>query len=260
MRQRFIVSVIAGPIALVAVWVGGWPFFVLISAALLLGMRELFSMSAAHDAAAIGYVGLIATLAGILLARERAILAAAVWIFIALMIQQLVRRSRAGLSGVVWTLFSWIYLGVLGGHFLLVRGLVDGRFLFLFGLTATWAFDITAFLFGRRWGRRRLCPEISPGKSVEGFLAGTVAAVAVAVLLSSIGPSVGALGAFGPQRACALGLAVAVAAQAGDLSESLIKRAAGVKDSGTILPGHGGILDRIDSLLFVMPILYYLAG
>lgn len=113
---------------------------------------------------------------------------------------------------------------------------------------ATWLGDTMAYLAGRRWGRRPLLPHVSPNKTVEGSLAGLVASsttAAVGVVLFGLGVDVwvGAL----------VGLVLGVVGQLGDLSESMLKRQAGVKDSGDLIPGHGGVLDRIDALLFALP-------
>lgn len=126
-----------------------------------------------------------------------------------------------------------------------------------FPLLLTWINDSAAFFAGRAWGRRKLIPSVSPGKTVVGAVAGTVAAVIAGALLAElllagalrlpIGVVAGAIG----------GLLVSIAAQIGDLAESLLKREAGVKDSGTFFPGHGGILDRLDALFFAFPIGYW---
>ena len=127
---------------------------------------------------------------------------------------------------------------------------IDVGRVWLIVLVATvWTLDSAAFLVGRAYGRGRFMNHISPKKTWTGAIGGTVAAVAVSTLLLSAGgmSQVGGL---------LLGLVIAVAAQAGDLAESMLKRAAGAKDSGTLIPGHGGFLDRIDSFLFAAPAMY----
>jgi phosphatidate cytidylyltransferase len=121
-------------------------------------------------------------------------------------------------------------------------------------LLAVWSYDTGAFLVGKRIGRTKFLTHISPSKTIEGLIGGVVAAtLVVALMLFALGQS--------PLHALALGPLTALAAQAGDLAESVIKRAAGVKDSGTLIPGHGGMLDRVDSFIFAAPVvtLYVLA-
>lgn len=126
-----------------------------------------------------------------------------------------------------------------------------------FPLVITWINDSAAFFAGRRWGKRKLIPAVSPGKTVVGAVAGTIASIAFGVVFAEwvlggpLGLPIGWLGgALG-------GLLVSAAAQIGDLAESLLKREGGVKDSGTFFPGHGGILDRLDALLFAFPLGYW---
>jgi phosphatidate cytidylyltransferase len=128
--------------------------------------------------------------------------------------------------------------------------LPDGRAWLLIAVLAVWAYDSGAYLVGRRYGRHHFIPAISPGKTLEGVAGGVVATVVVTILTLGLAgqPLLGAL---------LLGPLVAVAAQAGDLVESMLKRAASVKDSGHLIPGHGGMLDRVDSLLFAVPAAYF---
>ena len=165
---------------------------------------------------------------------------------------------KRSITGLALAIFSSIYLGIGAGHLILLRapnlqsifGEPEGFQQILFLLAIVWATDTAAFIGGRLVGRRPLAPEISPKKTVEGGVAGLLAATLLAAALSSW------IGLDFP-AAMVVGLVVSVFAQMGDLAESLAKRAAGVKDSGALFPGHGGLLDRIDSLIFAAPALYY---
>ncbi len=131
----------------------------------------------------------------------------------------------------------------------------EGALLLLLPLCVTWAGDTAAFFAGRRFGKRRLAPHISPGKTVEGALAGLAGAVATGFALG-FALDQGPLYPVSPAAGAAIGLVLGVAGQLGDLAESRLKREAGVKDSGRILPGHGGVLDRFDGLFFTVPLAY----
>ena len=117
-------------------------------------------------------------------------------------------------------------------------------------LAVTWSGETAAYFAGRRFGRRPLAPRVSPGKTVEGGVAQVIASVAVALAGAPLVPLL-------PREAAAIGLLLGVVGQVGDLSESFLKRSAGAKDAGHLIPGHGGLLDRLDSLLFNVPALYY---
>jgi phosphatidate cytidylyltransferase len=126
-------------------------------------------------------------------------------------------------------------------------------------LLVTWASDTGAYAVGRMIGRHKLIPKVSPGKTVEGAIGGILASVLVAWAFGSLLRDSAQLGfKWFPWGVIVFGAAVSVAAQIGDLFESLIKREAGMKDSSRILPGHGGILDRLDSLFFVLPVSFLL--
>ncbi|MEZ5351626.1 MAG: phosphatidate cytidylyltransferase [Bryobacteraceae bacterium] len=128
---------------------------------------------------------------------------------------------------------------------------IIGPFWLLYALALNWIGDMAAFYVGSRWGRRKLAPRISPAKSWEGTAASAAASALFGVFF---------LGAYAPERGWAevvvLSVVANVAGQAGDLCESALKRGVGVKDSGTLLPGHGGWLDRVDSSLFSLPVVY----
>ena len=155
--------------------------------------------------------------------------------------------------GLVWWAVAVLYLGALGGHWLLLRGLPDGGQWVAVAFAVTFATDTGAYAVGRLIGRHRLAPLISPSKTWEGFAGGLVAGAAGAVAATALLDLDLGAGAL-----VAIALALPLAAAAGDLLESAIKRRAEVKDMSALLPGHGGLLDRMDSLLLTGPLLYWL--
>jgi len=176
------------------------------------------------------------------------------------------REPRAGLAAWMGTIFGAIYVGQLGfiarlgiagpglpgGAPLAPLGSTSGWILLL--VLGVWAFDTGAYLVGRRWGRATFLSHISPSKTYAGLVGGlTAATIVMGLILAGLGQS--------PVQAIILGPLTGLAAQAGDLAESMIKRAAHAKDAGSLIPGHGGVLDRVDSFLFAAPVvtLYVLA-
>ncbi len=148
------------------------------------------------------------------------------------------------------TFVGVLYSGGLMLHGILLRNLADGLAWGALALVGTWSCDIFAYLIGKVWGRNKFAPRISPKKTWEGAIAGFICSVAVVMLAAWVLslPLVPTLG---------LAIAIPLATIAGDLTESMLKRSAGIKDTGNWLPGHGGLLDRLDSLLFVIPTVYY---
>lgn len=148
--------------------------------------------------------------------------------------------------------FGIFYIALLSSFLLPLRALPHGINLVLFLLFVTWAGDIGAYLVGRALGAHPLCPRVSPAKTVEGSCGGMLFSLALALVCKAT-----LLKDISIPHCLAMGVGINVLNQIGDLSESAIKRSCGVKDSGRILPGHGGMLDRIDSLLFAAPFIYY---
>ncbi|MEW6443580.1 MAG: phosphatidate cytidylyltransferase [bacterium] len=161
---------------------------------------------------------------------------------------------KARFEGLMGSFFGVLYIGLCMSHFILLRDLVSWKPWIFSILAVTYLGDGVAYLVGSSVGRTRLSPRLSPKKTVEGAAGGVLGSVIAMLLckyLFSMQISVGETILFS--------LAIAVTGQLGDLVESLIKRSCGVKDSGSLLPGHGGILDRLDSLLLAAPVGYYLA-
>ncbi len=157
------------------------------------------------------------------------------------------------LIGVATTVFSFAYVGGLGGFAGLLLGSSDGVGLLLGLAFCTVAYDVVGFFVGSQFGRSRVAPNVSPNKTVAGTVGGMVAAVVFGAAVA------GAISPWNHKTGLVLGLLVAGGAFLGDLCASMIKRDLGVKDFGSLLPGHGGVLDRFDGLLFCLPIAYYLA-
>ncbi len=153
-----------------------------------------------------------------------------------------------------WVILGLVYLPFLLGHLMLLRMLPDGKQWIFLTLITIMSCDTFAYFVGRKIGKRKLYSAVSPNKSIEGGIAGLAGSVfGVLFVKYTFFPTIGIFDGI------LVGLTLGFAGQLGDLFESLLKRACQVKDSGTIIPGHGGMLDRLDSLLFAFPIIYYIA-
>ncbi|MGA9174373.1 MAG: phosphatidate cytidylyltransferase [Thermoactinomyces sp.] len=160
-------------------------------------------------------------------------------------------RNRFDLFQMAYLLVGAIYIGYGFLYMMLTIWKHDGLALSLLVIIVTWANDSGAYFIGKKWGKRKLWPQISPNKTIEGSLGGILFGMVISLIIWLIYPK---LGSFA--WALGIGILITVVGQMGDLIESAWKRSAGVKDSGGILPGHGGVLDRFDSLLFAFVILH----
>jgi phosphatidate cytidylyltransferase len=250
---RILVAALLAPVALGCVWFGGAAMLLLAVLACALALDEFFRMGRGLRpipltgfAAGLGMV--LATWAG---GVGWSLAALAVSIPVTFIVVAGVASRESALGSVAVTTFGALYIGGGLASLVALRGLDGpaehfGFNLVLAVLLGTWASDIFAYFGGRLFGRHRLAPAISPKKTVEGFVIGLAAAIFVTwVTLYRQG--------FTNQEALLVGAGLALAAPLGDLFESFLKRDLGVKDSGTLLAGHGGVLDRIDALLFAGP-------
>jgi phosphatidate cytidylyltransferase len=279
LRQRVLTAVVGIPLGLLLVYLGGWYLASALALVAVGGLREYYRLMAARGIGAYAWLGyplavvLMAAVAGSprnqgggqLLALEGVLLVAAMGVGGAWALSKSI-RSGAG-SRLFATLVGHLYVPQLLSYVLRLRAL-DAPAVELRGtdvavpvglcwvialLLVIWGLDTAAFAVGKTMGKHKLCPTISPGKTVEGALGALLAAV---ILTAGIGFWVRLPIGYG----VILGAILGVIGQAGDLFESMLKRRAGVKDSGALLPGHGGVLDRFDSLLFAAPVAYlYLA-
>jgi phosphatidate cytidylyltransferase len=252
---RIATAIVGIPLVAATIWAGGLLLAAVVALAVFVAVTEF---AAARNVARTPLALLAAGLAAFL---PLAALEGHDWLSAGIVLTLLLlgaafvvatRDPAADAAGWLWDLSTALYFGVLASHFILVRELPDGRDWLFFVVLSVWITDTGAYFLGRAIGRHKLAPSISPGKTIEGAIGGVIAGAAAVVLLDYVFE-------FGlaVEHLVALGLIVPVVTQIGDLAESAIKRALGVKDSSGLIPGHGGVADRLDSLIFAAPVVYY---
>lgn len=260
LKKRVITALWGLPLLIAAIWFDKplpW-FTVLVAIWGLLAVSEFYKMAAASKILPLTYFGLVWTLLFILsphfdynslipLLLTSGVILSQIWLLLR-------RQKEAAFIDWAWTIAGILYLGWLLSHFVALRGLDNGRNWVFFALFTTFGSDTAAFFIGKVLGRHRLAPSISPGKTWEGTIGGIFGAIIVSLLFTLPTPFRLPLSYW---QAILLGLLVSIFGQLGDLVESLLKRNTGVKDSGKLLPGHGGFLDRIDSIVFAGVVVYY---
>lgn len=271
LAARVLFAVVAIPVVAVVVYVGGVALAVLLALAAGLAAWEFYRLAAAAGARPLMAMG-TGLAALVPLAEEgyrRGVFHPPVFglgaaILLILFALAIFARGVTGrpVEAVATTVFGVLYAGGMLGFAIALRyqdyavGAAAGTALVGLPLALTWGSDTAAYFVGRSVGRRKLLPAVSPGKTVEGAVGGLVAAVAIgAAYVHWILVPIAQL-TVGPGALVVLSLVVSAAGQLGDLAESLIKREAGVKDSSHLIPGHGGVLDRLDALLFTLPVTY----
>lgn len=267
--KRLGFAAVAIPVALGLVWYGGWPLALLLSAAAVLATRELFVFAQmqqirplARTAMVSGALLPLLTYAGIgylpTLSYDLPFWCVA-WLLLVLIIL-LARRhpDERPLASIAITIFAVLYTAVLPSFLIGIRHLAHptrdwgGTWLVFTPLVATWVGD-TAAMFGGKWiGGSKLAPRVSPGKTRSGSVFGFVGAVAATFAMDVVFLQPNGV-ALAPWKLALFGVVISIVGQVGDLVESLFKREVGVKDSSALIPGHGGVLDRLDSLYFAIP-------
>jgi phosphatidate cytidylyltransferase len=247
--SRILVSAAGIPLVLWLVYLGGWPMFGLAAGAALIALHELYWMTRTlRPVVLAGYLGALAALLG-------ASLGGADWALAGLMstlVFSFVIKGGVSTVSVSVTVLGVAWIGLGLAHALLLRDIDEHGVLAVFTvLLAVWAGDAGAYFIGLLFGRHKLAPTVSPGKTWEGLIAGIVATIGVTFL------ALYEANFLSIPESLVLGAVIAIAAPLGDLFESALKRDAEVKDSGRLLAGHGGVLDRIDALLFAWVAAYY---
>jgi phosphatidate cytidylyltransferase len=277
LTQRVAVAALGIPVAVLLVYLGGWMLASVLALLAAGAVLELYAMARQRGIEAFAAAGALLAAGLVLLAAafpDDALTAQFSWmaVFPAALVLSGAAIWRRGVSGnpltsSAVTVFGALWIGGALAYAILLRHLESGTAagddrwrgaaLVAFPFALAWVGDSCAYFAGRAWGRRKLMPGVSPGKTVEGAIANVLGTIVIGAAYAwliferwhglPIGPLAGAAG----------GALISPAAQVGDLAESLLKREAGVKDSGMLLPGHGGILDRFDSIFFAVPVAYW---
>jgi phosphatidate cytidylyltransferase len=270
LARRIAVAAIAIPLAVGVVWLGGWPLAAALAALGVLGTKEIYDLARRQGIDALDRTGWLAAAAIPLLAywakgsethwAEPALYLGALWVMATLVVAML-RRGPSGrpLAAVAMTLFGCLYASALLAFLIPIRHGANAAnrpfayfCLTLFPLVLTWIGDTAAMAAGTAFGGPKLAPVLSPKKTWAGAIGGTASCLIVSLALGFL--VLNRQGwHFNVGQLLLLGFVVSVVGQVGDVAESLFKREAGVKDSSALIPGHGGVLDRLDSLYFVVP-------
>ncbi len=268
--QRIAVAVVAIPLVIGVVWLGGWVLAAVLAVLGVLGAQEVYDFARRQSIEPLERTGWLAAAGIPLLAywakgsethwAEPAIYLGAIWLMFAMTLA-MARRGPTGrpLAAVAITMFGCVYASGMLSFLIAIRhGLHAAQrpgayvMLTLFPLVITWVCDTAAMAVGTAVGGPKLAPVLSPKKTHAGAVGGTLGGVIAALALGKF-----VLNRYGwsftPGQLLLFGLAVSIVGQTGDVAESLFKREVGLKDSSTLIPGHGGVLDRLDSLYFVIP-------
>jgi phosphatidate cytidylyltransferase len=273
LAKRVLFALVGAPLTIAIIYFGGWILATALGVIAALGAWELYRMSGAAGNEPLETVGIViaacvplmvhATYLGVF----RVTVTVAVMIFLALTAGVIWARgtARKPLVSLALTAAGIIYPSLVTYMYPIryhdyVVDAGAGTALLMLPIALTWATDTGAYFFGRTFGRHKLIPSVSPAKTVEGAVGGVIVAIAAAWLYVLLILRPVAQLSMLPVTLTLFAILISCVAQVGDLAESLFKRDAGVKDSSRLLPGHGGILDRFDSLLFVLPAAYVLLG
>jgi phosphatidate cytidylyltransferase len=272
LARRAVVAVIGAPIALGIIWLGGAPLATLAGALSGIAAWEYYRIARDGGSTPMSVVGIVlsAMIPLAVHAQQLGVFAVplVIWILVPLFVLALTIWTRGvdgkPLGAAATTVFGALYTGGTLSYLYALRyfgyavGDTAGALVVIMPVVLTWASDTGAYFTGRVLGGPKLIPSVSPAKTVSGAIGAVVATVGACAAFVHFLLKPQAQLAFSPTGLIIFAVCISVTAQIGDLTESLLKREAGVKDSGTLIPGHGGVLDRLDSLFFVLPVSYAL--
>ena len=267
LAKRIITGIVGAALTIFIIYEGEWLYFGLVTLLALLGWREyvqLLTKLKANLTVIFGFVWIIALFSAYWFTSVKLIALLCVILLSWVLLRTVLFHSSVKPVDSAYSLYGLLYLGCgflamlalrHGQMGTLISGLFStelidpSRFIVFLMIFSTWASDTFAFAVGKATGKNKLCPAISPGKTVEGFVGGLIGTILTALIFSVIFK-------FSLLHALAIGVIISIMAPLGDLVESILKRVCQVKDSGNLIPGHGGILDRFDSLLFTAPAVF----
>lgn len=254
LTKRIVIAVIFIPIIVLVVYLGGLYLAGFLGLIVFFQSYELKKMFESKDIRLSFYPTLLSILlfGAVIYYDLVVVLFATVGVFVVLLARDVfTNRIEGAISRITAGVFTVFYTSVLMAHIFLIRNLENGILLILSLIVTIWLTDTIAFFFGMLFGKHRGVVKVSPRKSVEGFIAGLVGAVVISIVIGRI---------IGFHSSAVVGLIIAagIFGQIGDLFESLLKRDCGVKDSSALIPGHGGVLDRFDSLQIAAPVFYHI--
>ena len=256
-KTRLISGILLVIAALLTIISGGYVLFFTLLCISLIGMQELYKAMGIHEDRTglleiVGYLGAVLYYISLLLGFESYGLMAVLVSLILVMFVYVFTYPKYHANQVMATFFGVVYVAVMLSFILMTRNLPDGKFIVWLIFLCSWGCDTCAYCVGMLIGKHKMAPVLSPKKSVEGGVGGVVGAALLGVIYAAAtqGPMV--------EYAVICGIG-ALISMVGDLAASAIKRNQGIKDYGKLIPGHGGILDRFDSVIFTAPVIYYLA-
>jgi phosphatidate cytidylyltransferase len=256
-KKIWIGASIVPPLILMIVWGPAFTLPLMVLVATFLGLREFYSLALPSSKrterfVAIGLGLIFAALLGCGNLGITPLFLVLLLLILSVLFMGTSQNLASAITSIGTSLFGILYIGFLLSYVSLVRNLPNGKAWALFLILTVWAGDIFAFSGGSLFGKHKLYPKVSPKKSYEGLVGGIIGSILIAWVFSLL-----FLPRLGSGSCILLAIGIGILGQIGDFTESMLKRSAQVKDSGNLIPGHGGMLDRLDSFLFSSPFLYY---